>query len=838
MTSPIPDNLDNFLSAWCGDGTGYVSISHTSDSHLKSLSSKFFPADDIEAIKKHLATLGGMQVVFNFARLAKVKPTGRGKSADVSAFSLIGMDCDIASAKKPNKNLPSNIDEAISAMESLTLPPSIYVNSGSGLHCYWKFAEDAHVADAEDLKKAKVMVANFYRGVAEELPQFQFDSTQDLARSFRMPGSVNLKDINNPLQVTIREIHNRSYTLNDIHEMGVPTVGKQRPIQISNVSSDDLTQSIDMNLMSSGCNWVASALKNPGFASHDTWWAMASLFSKVENGRKLFHDWSKQHPDYDPSETDAKFDQVDPDKADRTCVGLSGLDGGKSCRTCVYKGGVSSPIELGIPRFRSVIVNGAQLRDKTASLWAGVHVNNSPPRLFNFEGRIARVNENEARIEVLDAVTARYEFARVVDWVASTGKGWGNAVNPEITMINDALSTPTPPLPPVTQVVSIPVVTASGRLVVKQGLDSESGIFYAPSMKCLPHINLEATKEDALASVKWINEEVLCDFPFEDDASRAAAISMTILPFARELVKGTTPFYLIDKPSAGTGATTLAKALTYPFLGTEIAVKSWTSTEDERRKQITAHLDSGGGPYFFDNLSGKIDSDVLASVLTSTVWSDRLLQTSCNVQLTNRSIWIGTGNNPHFRKQILRRIARIRLVTLVEDPSERTGWRHPDLLDWIAEHRTEFVEHILTIVIAWLNAGKPLFSGKPLNSYESWSKVMGGILEFVDMPGFLENLKDMAESLDDEGDMAREFIKEWWREYEGSAKTPTDVVSDFSACDATAHWDAPSRTGQVTKAGSWLASMKDRVFTVDGVTVKVSHSGRKYYLKEVKPEAA
>jgi putative DNA primase/helicase len=328
------------------------------------------------------------------------------------------------------------------------------------------------------------------------------------------------------------------------------------------------------------------------------------------------------------------------------------------------------------------------------------------------------------------------------------------------------------------------------------------------------------------------------DFPFGDEASQAAAISLTILPFARELVRGPTPLYLLDKPNAGTGATTLAKALTYPFIGSEIAVKSWTSTEDERRKQITAHLMSGGGPYFFDNLGGMIDSNVLASVLTSTVWSDRLLQTSQNVELTNHSTWIGTGNNPRFHEQILRRIARIRLVTLVENPSERTDWRHPDLLEWIAVHRTEYVQHILTILIAWINSGKPMYSGKPLNSYESWSNVLGGILEFIEVPGFLKNLKELRATLDSESEMTREFIEVWWKNHGGDTKTASNITTDFPTMEIAGIWDAPTRQGSVTKAGTWLSTLVDRVYEIDGTKVVVTRLRRSYSLREVKEKAA
>ena len=844
-------NTSKFLQAICGDGGGLVSISYTMDSHLKSLRSEFFQATDVASIEKHLASLpAGAQVVFNFARIAKKPASGRGKITDTHAFSVIGMDIDIADPKKPNKSLPADIEEAVSALETLPLPPSILVNSGSGLHAYWVLEEDLVVSDESDLKHAREFVANFYRGVVSNLPQYNFDHTHDLARSFRMPGSTNLKDPADPKIVTIREHHSeRIYSHDEIIDASIAATAKERAVKIAPVDVDSVTQKVDLDLMSSGCGWVRDALKHGDSATYETWWGMASLLSKVENGREIFHEWSKNHPNYDPDETDSKFDQVDPDKADRTCLGLSlyptssstgvVLDGiNKQCSQCVFRDGIKSPVELGIPGMRTVITNNAQLRTKASSLWAGVHTNNQPRRIFSFNGAIARINEENAKIEILDINTAKYVFARLVNWMQEGKNEWGTHVDPAQNVINDALSTHKPPLPELTQVVSIPIVTSQGRLITEPGYDAESGIYYAAEPGCLPQINSAATKEDALEALKWINDEILVDFPFADDASKAAAISVAILPFVRHLINGQTPLYLLEKPTAGTGATTLGLALCYPFTGKEIPVTTWTSHEDERRKQITAHLASGGGPIFYDNMSGYINSDVLASALTIKNWSDRILATSKQVEFPINSIWLATGNNPEFHAQILRRIASIRLVTLLEDPSQRSGWRHADLLDWVSKHRKEFVEKILTIVMAWLNLGMPLFQGKPLASYVSWSSVMGGILEFLEVPGFLANVDMKKAAMDNETQVIREFIEGWWEDCEGSPKAPTDILVDFSAMEVAGCWDAPTRQGQVTKVGRWMAHLKDRVFVVGSTTLQVTHNGRKYYLKEIRVEAA
>ena len=99
-------------------------------------------------------------------------------------------------------------------------------------------------------------------------------------------------------------------------------------------------------------------------------------------------------------------------------------------------------------------------------------------------------------------------------------------------------------------------------------------------------------------------------------------------------------------------------------MGSSVPTKVFSNNEEEVRKQITSHLMSGGGPYLFDNLPDdrKIDSDVLASVVTSTIYSDRALGTNNDVKLENLGPWIATGNNPDFSGQLKRRVIRARFI--------------------------------------------------------------------------------------------------------------------------------------------------------------------------------
>jgi hypothetical protein len=68
----------------------------------------------------------------------------------------------------------------------------------------------------------------------------------------------------------------------------------------------------------------------------------------------------------------------------------------------------------------------------------------------------------------------------------------------------------------------------------------------------------------------------------------------------------------------------------------------------------------------------------------------------------------------------------------------------------------------LTLIRHWINEGCPEWRGKPLPSFEEWSRVMGGLLQTIGVDGFLQNLDMTADaSSSDEGDWP-DFIGGWF----------------------------------------------------------------------------
>jgi len=200
----------------------------------------------------------------------------------------------------------------------------------------------------------------------------------------------------------------------------------------------------------------------------------------------------------------------------------------------------------------------------------------------------------------------------------------------------------------------------------------------------LPEVPELPTKADIEAARALIVDELLGDFPFSEQADRANAVAMLLLPFMRDLIPGPTPLHLVEAPSPGSGKGLLVDVAVRIATGRDPALMSPPTDDADWRKKITSHLRNAPSAILIDNISRTLDSDALATVLTSLTWQDRLLGTNDEIRLPVRCVWIATGNNPTVSTDMLRRIARIRIHPPVDRPWERESkeFRHPKLSAW------------------------------------------------------------------------------------------------------------------------------------------------------------
>ena len=270
--------------------------------------------------------------------------------------------------------------------------------------------------------------------------------------------------------------------------------------------------------------------------------------------------------------------------------------------------------------------------------------------------------------------------------------------------------------------------------------------------------NIEISEGELKKAIALI-EEVVVDFPFVHESDKAHAIAMMILPFVRPMITGPTPLHLLDKPVQGTGATLLAEAATAIKTGEALAAQAAPRTEEEWQKVILSKLITAPEFIFMDNVR-TIYSDTLAIALTASEYEGRRLGVSEMVRVPIRCTWIMTGNNVEMSGDFTRRICSIRLDANVEDPTGRAGFLHPDLHLWIQENRGDLVWAVLTVARAWISAGRPE-SRATLATYTSWANTIGGILDMMEITGFLQTPEERKQGIDPFLDVERDFIRCW-----------------------------------------------------------------------------
>jgi hypothetical protein len=81
-----------------------------------------------------------------------------------------------------------------------------------------------------------------------------------------------------------------------------------------------------------GCEFVRWCYEHPEEVSEPLWYALACNFAQLEEGRELFHEWSKQDElRYDPRVVDRKYDQALEKNAPHSCETIRNLGGNCNC---------------------------------------------------------------------------------------------------------------------------------------------------------------------------------------------------------------------------------------------------------------------------------------------------------------------------------------------------------------------------------------------------------------------------------------------------------------------------------------------------------------------------
>ena len=422
-----------------------------------------------------------------------------------------------------------------------------------------------------------------------------------------------------------------------------------------------------------------------------------------------------------------------------------------------------------------------QLRDVTAEALEAIRLKNEPHELFQRGGAPTRLRTDQQdgmpTLETLSVDGLRGVLTRIATWhkIVSRKDGPPKVVGvaPPVEVVKDILALPgwsEAVFPTLDEVIECPTFAANGKLVMEPGYDPNSRLWYSPASglvmpKAPPRtprcVRVRRARETIL-------DDLLGDFPFEDQASRANALALLLLPFIRPMIDGPTPLHLIEAAKPGTGKGLLADVVHAIATGRPASTTAEVGDGEEWRKRIFAALLDCPKYFLIDNINGFLNSGALASALTARVVKDRILGTSKTAAIPVRCVWVGTGNNVRMTVEIARRTPLIRLVAATETPWTRpaTDFHHPDLMAHVLSCRGELIRAAVTLCQAWVAAGLPK-GGVSVGSFESWSRTMSGLLEVIGVPGFMANASNLLDNANDDQAKWTAFVHLWWQEFQG-----------------------------------------------------------------------
>ena len=382
--------------------------------------------------------------------------------------------------------------------------------------------------------------------------------------------------------------------------------------------------------------------------------------------------------------------------------------------------------------------------------------------------------------------------------------------------------------PEIGGVISCPTMRPDGSVLVKQGYDPATRLLLVepPEMAPIPD---QPTRDDALRVLAQL-EDLVCESPFVDEASRSVALSELITPVVRGAMP-VVPMHAASAPTAGTGKSFLWDMAAAISIGQRRIPVIAAGSEEETEKRLVSVLLTGQPLISIDNVNRELKGEFLAQAIEQQYLDLRPLGASRIVRIEAGSTTIFcTGNNITIAGADLgRRTIIARLDAGIEKPQLRQ-FKH-DPIKSILDDRGKYIAACLTICRAYIVAGRPKVLPR-LVSFEGWSDTVRSALVWLGKADPVDTMEDIRGD-DPERELLRAVL-EAWAKYHGvgpgsdeplnvivdkATKTlggfdPTPVHPEFNAAVRTAAGASGNARVEVTRFSFWCRANKGRI--VDG----------------------
>lgn len=275
-------------------------------------------------------------------------------------------------------------------------------------------------------------------------------------------------------------------------------------------------------------------------------------------------------------------------------------------------------------------------------------------------------------------------------------------------------------LPEIIGIARQPMIDGRGRVSKKAGYNAANKL-YADFDERAYEVLDSPTQEDALKALAEL-ETLLEEFPFEAECDKSAALSAILTAVVRSQLK-LAPMIHVQAHLPGSGKSYLTALIAAFATGDEVAASSFPKDDEECRKFLHSQLLASPAAIIFDNLTTDIYAfKSLCMAITEPTFNARILGSSRTAEASTRTLILSSGNNVGPVEDMTRRVLTIYLNPAEPNPAERT-FQHPNLIDELRANRAHFVSCALTVISAWMLAGRPRTNCmKTLNSFMQWGE--------------------------------------------------------------------------------------------------------------------
>lgn len=258
-------------------------------------------------------------------------------SQEILPFDLDGIDC---------ARLPDYI-HIVSGVLDVPKDKLGCVATGNGLHVIIHLAVPFIDKDFFDRYRAayKLLCARINKkigeaGLLQPTTGALDPSVFSAARILRLPNTRNIKKDKG-------EKHAQLINTGDVVQWDFSKfLGYQEP-DFDQCVSPTLLPNLpppDTENVLKDCSFIAHCRDKQHEIHEPEWYAMLSIIGRLDEGQRLAHEFSKDHPQYDEYETNIKLDHALSSSGPRTCENISMMWDG--CTSCKHFGVIKSPIQI------------------------------------------------------------------------------------------------------------------------------------------------------------------------------------------------------------------------------------------------------------------------------------------------------------------------------------------------------------------------------------------------------------------------------------------------------------------------------------------------------------